>query len=199
MPHFTFARGAWETAAITPAYSVACRDRAPVTQEDSCISGGFNPKINDFDYIGLCMTEPVAGDRTVTAHCAFTAAGAPLVVLADSITTLEDGSRRFGPMYEIVAYAGGCNVWRILPDFDPADPDRGYTVRSITMQSFPVADMASPNLTEVELEIRVEGKALHVRQDNYSFTVDAPDLPDTYYVGLTLCEGYNRFYDLSVE
>ncbi len=199
MFHFNFARGAYDTAAMPATYSIACRDRVPVTQEDTCISGDYNPAIGDFDYIGLCMTEPVSGDRTVTAHCAFKAAGAPLVVLADSITILEDGSRRFGPMYEIVAYAGGCNVWRILPDFDPADPARGYTVRSITMQSFPVADVASPDLTEVELEIRVEGKTLHIRQDDYTFSVDVPDLPERYYVGLTLCEGYNRFYDLCID
>ncbi len=199
MIHFSFARGAWDTAALLPTYSVACRDCVSVTQEDTCISGDFNPSIGDFDYIGLAMTEPVSGDRTVTAHCAFTAAGAPLLVLADSVTVIENGTRRFGPMYEIVAYAGGCNVWRILPDFDPADPERGYTVRSIAMESFPVADIASPELTEVELEIRVVGKTLCIRQDSHTFTVDTPDIPDRYYVGLTLCEGYNRFYDLTIS
>lgn len=199
MIRFDFSRGARNTTALSPTYSVACRACVPVTQEDSCISGDFNPAIGDFDYIGLCMTEPVTGDHTVTARCAFTAAGAPLLVLADSTTIDAAGHRRFGPMYEIVAYAGGCNVWRILPDFDPADPDRGYTVRSITQQAFPVADITSPALTEVELEIRVVGKTLHIRQDDYTFTVNTPDLPDTYYIGLTLCEGYNRFYSLSVD
>ncbi len=199
MTHFDFARNVWNPAAISPTYSVACRACVPVTQEDTCISGDFNPSIGDFDYIGLCMVEPVEGDHTITARCAFTAAGAPLLVLADSTTIDAAGHRRFGPMYEIVAYAGGCNVWRILPDFDPADPERGYTVRSITQQAFPVADITSPALTEVELEIRVVGKTLHIRQDDYVFTVDVPDLPDTYYVGLTLCEGYNRFYSLSVD
>ncbi len=94
---------------------------------------------------------------------------------------------------------GAWDTAAISPAYSVACRDRGYTVRSITMQSFPVADIASPELTEVELEIRVEGKTLHIRRDDYTFTVIAPDLPDTYYVGLTLCEGYSRFYALNID
>ncbi len=199
MIQYNFARGAWDTATLLPTYSVACRDCVPVTQEDDCISGGYNPAIGDFDYIGLCSAEPVTGDHRISVRCGFTKAGAPLLVLADSVTVDEAGNRRFGPMYEIVAYAGGCNVWRILPDFDPADPERGYTVRSITMQAFPVADMASPEWTLVNMTVETAPGKLHVRVDDYTFTVDAPDLPERYYVGLTLCEGENRFDYLTVD
>ncbi len=199
MLHFNFSRNAWDPAALPATYSVACRDCVAVTQEDDCISADFNPAIGDFDYIGLAMREPVEGDRTVTVRCAFEALGAPLVVLADSVTTDEFGHRRFGPMYEVVAYAGGCNVWRILPNLDPNDPERGYTVRSITQQSFPV-----PEKTPLTMTVRISGtgtdrRALTVTLGDRTFTVDAPDLPDRYTVGLTLCEGKNRFYSLDVE
>ncbi len=199
MIHFDFSHNGWDKSVLLPTYSVACRAEVPVTEEEHCISGDFNPAIGDFDYIGLAMTEKVSGDHTITAHCAFKGAGAPLLVLADSITTDEKGIRRFGPMYEIVAWANGCNVWRILPDFDPTDPQRGYTVRSIRQEAFPMADIASPALTAVELEIRTVGKTLCIRQNGHTFTVDVPDLPDTYFVGLTLCEGYNCFYDLHID
>ncbi len=194
MTQFDFSRGAWDAHALPPTYSVACRDHVEVTQEERCISADYNEAIGDYDYIGVAMTEPTEGERTITARLSFAGAGAPLIVLADGITVDETGHRIFGPMYEIVAYAGGCNVWRILPDFDPTDPDRGYTVRSIVQEGFSV-----PENTPMDLIVRTEKGKLTIALGEHTFRVDTPDLPERYYVGLTLCEGYNCFYSLMVE
>ncbi len=198
MAYFSFSRGAWDKTQILPTFSVSCRDCVEVTQEDDAIYGGYNERLGDYDYIGLAMAEPVQGDRVISATCSFVGWGAPLLVLADGVTVDEAGNRRFGPMYEIVAYRGGCNVWRILPDFDPDDPKRGYTVRSVAKESFDL-----PEHTPIDMRVKVVGKAgarrLDIRVADYTFEVEAPALPEKYVIGLTLCEGENRFYSLRVE
>ena len=195
MKKFNFARGMWDPADLPMTYAPMCKDRsATVRQEDDCIMSGMNEKLGDYDYIGIAMTEPTGGDCTITAKCSFESYGAPLIVLADGIHTDENGCRLYDAIYEVVAWEKGCNVWRIVPVPDPAHPERGYTVTNITRESFVV----EPG-SVVDMKIRVVGKKLAVTVNAYSFEIGVPDLPEAYYVGATLCEGVNRFYELTVE
>ena len=195
MKQFHFARGMWDSAEMPMTYAPMCRDRSVVIrQEDDCIANGFNEKLNDYDYIGLAMTEPTVGDSTITARCSFEGYGAPLIVLADGVHTDEVGRRRYDAIYEVVAYENGCNVWRILPVPDPSRPERDFTVINITRQTFAVAGGSM-----IDMTIRVREKRIFVTVNDYSFDVELPDLPSEYYVGVTTCEGLNRFYELTVE
>ena len=195
MKIFAFRRGSWDPAEMPLTFSPhMCKDfTAVLLQEEDCIVNSFNKSLGDYDYIGIAMTEPTVGDCTVTTHCSFEKFGAPLIVLADGIRT-EGAYRLYGAIYEIVAYEEGCNVWRILPEPDPEKSERRYTVRKIAHKPFFVEAG-----TTLEMSVRVHGKHAFVTVNDYSFDVALPDLPDAYYVGLTACEGINRFYDLTVE
>lgn len=195
MKKFDFRRGMWNPAEMPMTYAPMCKDRtARIRQEDDCIANSMNETLGDYDYIGIAMTEPTTGDCTVTAHCSFEKYGAPLLVFADGIHTDEEGRRRYDAIYEVVAYEGGCNVWRILPVPDPNRPDRDYTVINITRQTFAVEAGSV-----VEMTVRLRGKRIFVTVNDYAFDVEIPDLPDSYYIGVTTCEGLNRFYDLTIE
>ena len=50
----------------------------------------------------------------------------------------------------------------------------------------------------VEFGVHPGGKELAVTCGDTAFSFFADALPDAYYVGLTACEGVNRFYDFSV-
>ena len=194
MKRFDFSRGRWDRAQLPMTYAPMCRHYSDIRQEDDCIANGMNAHIGDYDYIGVAMTEPTRGDASITARCSFESYGAPLIVLADDVCTDPDGRRLYGAIYEVVAWEGGCNVWRILPVPDPERPDRAYTVRNITRESFPVAGG-----TVIDMAVRVRGKRLFVTVNDYAFDVAVPELPDAYFVGVTLCEGVNRFYELCVD
>ena len=195
MKQFNFARGAWDPADLPMTYAPMCKDRsARIRQEDDCIMSSMNEKLGDYDYIGIAMTEPTRGDCTIRTQCSFVKYGAPLIVLADGVHTDENGTRLYDAIYEVVAWENGCNVWRIVPVPDPNHPARGYTVTNITRESFAV----EPG-SRVDMCVKVRGKEIDVTVNDYAFTVGVPDLPDAYFVGITLCEGENRFYSLSVE
>lgn len=184
----------WNPLKMPMTYSHLSRDcTAVLRQEDDCIVNSMNESVGDYDYIGISMTEPITGDCRITAQCSFEKFGAPLIVLADEIRT-EGNVRRYGAMYEIVAYEGGCNVWRILPEPDPAVPGQDFTVRSILKASFPVEAGSL-----VTLSVRLCGRRAHVSLNGYAFAVDLPDLPASYFVGITACEGIDRFYALTVD
>lgn len=55
-----------------------------------------------------------------------------------------------------------------------------------------------PYPLEVTISRTARGKELTVRIDGYEFGYLDDTLPDTYHVGITGCEGVNRFYDFAV-
>lgn len=194
MKTFNFARSMWDPAELPMTYTPMCKDYTIVRQEDDCISSGFNQKIERYDYIGIGMPEPVSGDCTVTARCAFENHGAPMIDLVDSVHTDSEGRRINDAHYEIVVYGNGCNIWRVLPEENPELSERPFSVLKVAREEFSI-----PDNTVVELEVRMKGKRLYVRVNDYRFEADVPDIPDTYFVGATLCEGDARLYELSIE
>jgi len=181
----------WDPAELPMTYAPMCRAFSDVRQEDDAIVNSCSEK-NGYDYIGLSLREPLSGGVSVSAHCSFENYGAPLLVFGDSIHTDAEGRRLWGPIYEIVAYESGCNVWRVLPD--PSNPERPFSAVNLARETFTVAAGSV-----IDLSARVVNRRAAVRVNDYRFEIDLPELPETFYVGITLCEGINRFYDLKVE
>jgi len=192
MKKFTFQKGAWDTEELLHTYSPMCRDYTQMRQEDDAIANSFNEKLQDYDYIGLALKEPVRGDATVRVRCSFESYGAPLIVLADGVRTDGEGRRLYTSLHEIAAYEKGCNVWRVVTV--PDSPERPFCAVGITRETFDVAAGST-----VEMTVQVRGKKIHVTVNDYSFDAELPALPEEYYVGITACEGLNRFYELTVE
>ena len=49
------------------------------------------------------------------------------------------------------------------------------------------------------LEVKKTGKTLNVSVAGHTFGYIEDALPDSFYVGITGCEGLNRFYDFTVR
>ena len=49
------------------------------------------------------------------------------------------------------------------------------------------------------VEVKVDGKRIEVTAGGHTLGCTDIDLPAQYYVGITACEGKNRFYDFKAE
>ena len=68
------------------------------------------------------------------------------------------------------------------------------TYRKAAFATFPLEKE-----TKYTLEVKKTGKTLTVSVAGHTFGYFDDDLPDSSYVGITGCEGVNRFYDFTVR
>lgn len=83
--------------------------------EDGALVNAYCEAINGYDYISALSKERVTLPVTLTLKCRFQNTGAPLIVFSDNITTRPSGAPEYALHFEAVAYAGGCNIWRVVP------------------------------------------------------------------------------------
>ena len=53
--------------------------------------------------------------------------------------------------------------------------------------------------TRYTLEVQIKGKQVIVRIDGREFGYFETSLPAQYYIGITGCEGLNKFYDMTID
>ncbi len=173
-------------------YSPAVKDFKTFIQNEGNICNEFNKKINDWDYISIVTKEKYKSGCVVKTKCSFDKFGAPLIVFSDDITTDENGYKRYGHHYEVVAYEDGINVWCIDPD--PSRVERPIAPKRIAFAEFPVEAGK-----EIELEVEIcEGKIIS-RMLGCELVAEDCGIPAEFHVGITACEGKNYFYGFSVE
>ena len=160
--------------------------------EKNCIANSYNEQLGEWDYISILTKEKYPQGTILSTKCLVESYGAPLIVFSDDITCAEDGRNYYGVHFEIVAYEQGCNVWKITPD-EHAPNDLPIRMDRIGFLEFPIEGGSI-----IDLSVWVSGGAIHVRINGNEFSVADPDLPQTFHVGLTACEGVNRFYDFQI-
>lgn len=136
-------------------------------------------------YISMLWKEPFTGNCAFSAACAFDGRMAPLLVF----------SRELGPIHhehlEIVLYDKGVNLWHhFYKDGVP----------SWKLISFIDLDLQIGTVYRLKAEFRFtsKGKFLIMGCNGDSFGCRiADDWPETYFAGITACEGKNRFYDFT--
>ncbi|MBN1675905.1 MAG: hypothetical protein JXR37_32980 [Kiritimatiellae bacterium] len=145
-------------------------------------------------YTSMVLKQKVKGKRVdVYATMAFADRMAPLIVIAPALGADAEGRPEYREHWEIVLYDEGLNVWRhVLKDGKP-----WWRKAAFVQCAF------KPNV-RYKLGVRVEktpkGRMLSVCVDDavkMGYMDDS--LPDEFHVGITGCEGVNRFYDFSVE
>ena len=92
----------------------------------------------------------------------------------------------------MVAFEEGFNVWHIIPSDE--DPNMPIKVALIGEGRFPVADNSL-----VDLRVQVKNKTIYVDMNGHCLSVSHPDIPEKIHVGITACEGINRFYTFYIE
>ncbi len=161
-------------------------------QETDCVRNSFNPDIDYYDYISVITKEKFGVGTKLTTECDFEKFGAPLIVISDDITTDSEGVKRYGLHFEVVAYVSGFNVWHIVPD--PANTERPIAPTLVAEGRFPIEEGS-----RVTLSVEVAENALIIDVNGNKSFVEHHDIPKTFHIGITACEGVNRFYSITVE
>ena len=139
-------------------------------------------------YSSMVYKEKVTGNATITSTMAFTCKMAPLIVLAPKFRENAKGQKEFGEHFEVVIFNEGVNIWRYFVK------DGKLAYRKAAFANFPLQKD-----TKYRLEVTKADKTLTVSIAGHTFGYFDDGLPDACYVGITGCEGLNRFYDFSVR
>ena len=139
-------------------------------------------------FASMVYRERIAGDVAATATMDFADETAPLIVLAENLTQNADGQKQLGERFEVVIYDKGVNIWR-------HDTKDGKLIcRLAVFARFPLEKN-----TRYALEVKKIGKTLTVSVAGHTFGCTDDALPDSFYVGITGCEGLNHFYDFALR
>ncbi len=183
-----FTKGDWEDR-LVHAYTARFQGTAKFVQEETCVRNSANEASADgFDYISLVSKEKYGSGTCISATCDFEAYGAPLLVFPHALTADENGELRYSDYHEVVLYENGINVWTLYRDGEAIKYDKVFASK------FPVEAAQQHRISVTLLE-----KGLEIFFRNHHYYVQLSDLPEQVHVGLTACEGINRFYDFTIE
>ena len=178
------------------AYSLEAKTHTEFDVEEDCVVNRYNAeqKTNSFpyDYISMVTKKKYSGNVRIKTQCLFESFGAPLIVFSDDITN-QDGVNYYGAHFEIVAYERGLNIWYIIPNNDP-EAQRRIKTAKIAFLDFPVEEN-----TRLDLEVTIQGKTITARMAGQELSVSHEKIPERFHVGITACEGVNRFYSFEIE
>lgn len=181
----TFTKGNWEHF-FDYAYTWRFPDTPKFIQEENCIA---NTKGEDgYGFTSIFLKQKYGRGTKISFTASFESYGAPLLVIAKDLDRDSDGNLRFGDYQEIVLWENGVNVW----DFHRVDGE--VKIDWLLRNDFHLEPEKIHELTvelgKQRLKIWVDGQYCELR---------VPSLPEKAYLGITACEGINRFYGLTLE
>lgn len=188
MKKINFAEGNWNPQDFRCVYSPRWIAGTKPKQENDCITNGINPTNGEYDYVSLMTEEKYKTGVRLETTCSFDSFGAPLIVISDDMFKREDGEWYFGIHYEIVLYEKGINVWEI--NYNP-DVMEWHKVMGL---DFLVSEKEPHTFS-----VKVLDKMLDITMGEQHVLLRMKHLPEEFHVGITLCEGINRFYEFGIE
>lgn len=174
------------------AYSPHAIGRNRFMMYNDCVANFEPEKVEDFSYVSIITKKKYGIGVKATAKCAFEKIGAPLIVFTDDMTDEDGGTKLYGLHFEVVAYEGGCNVWHVVPN--PENTARPIKSTKIGFAEF---EIQPDELITISVEF-MKGK-IAVDINGNSFEVENSDIPESFNVGVTACEGPNKFYEFTIE
>lgn len=142
-------------------------------------------------YTSMVLKEAFEGNLRIAAEMSFEHRMAPLVVLAPRLGEDAEGYPEFREHWEIVLYDQGINIWHhTYTDGKPAWRKAAYATFAVEPDTY--------HRLVVEIRRTRNGREISVRCGEHRFGYLEPKLPDRLQVGLTGCEGVNRFRTFSV-
>ena len=144
-------------------------------------------------YASMLLKRKLEGKCRIASTMSFDHLMAPLIVIAPEMGTSADGLHpEFRRHHEVVLYNEGINVWR----YDWIDGKAKWTLAAFLRAPFEAK-------RNYELKVKVQAGRFYRRMTiecgSVKFGYENPEIPASFYAGVTGCEGRNRFYDFSVE
>lgn len=173
-------------------YSPQAKSNGIFYREDGCIKNAYNAEVGDYEYTTAMLSERLAVGTKIVAECDFERRGAPLIVIAECLFD-RNGARYYGEHFEVVAFEEGCNIWHNTPSGEE-NPRKALITNKLHFESIP-----TPNKSRVRLSVEFCREELKIEMNGVAFSVRAEGMPGEFYLGITACEGINRFYSLAVD
>ena len=196
-----FARGKWNPAEWTVFKSLRFDYAHAFVQKDDHIENPCPEGLDDEEIYANHVTEVYAsivcpvrlsGTVEVASTMSFDHLMAPLIVITPELDADDQGRPAFKKHYEIVLYNEGINVWH-------------YTYENGNLSWHLAAFARAPFEPKKRYELKVtmaKGKRemrMTVECGGVKFGFEDPELPSSFYAGVTGCEGRNRFYSFSAK
>ena len=199
--HCTFAPDAWRTEDWVLVKSPRWPHRGEWIQERDCLRNRTPTDATQAEMLGkragetytsMLLREPVEGNMELAATMSFEHRMAPLIVLAAAVGEDQEGHPEHREHWEIVLFDEGVNVWHHMY----ADGKPSW--RRVAHARFPV-EPGKPHRLEVMVRRTPRGAQISVRVGEHEFGYLDTVLPPTVQVGITGCEGVNRFYGFELK
>ena len=196
-----FARWKWNPAEWTVFKSLRFDYAHAFVQKDDHIENPCPEGLDDEEIYANHVTEVYAsivrpvrlsGTVEVASTMSFDHLMAPLIVITPELDADDQGRPAFKKHYEIVLYNEGINVWH-------------YTYENGNLSWHLAAFARAPFEPKKRYELKVtmaKGKRemrMTVECGGVKFGFEDPELPSSFYAGVTGCEGRNRFYSFSAK
>lgn len=163
-----------------------------IVNKETPLPEGQQRTYGDHEHISLLTKQTYGVGSTITVECDFNVFGAPLLVLTNELITIN-GVQSYDRHIEVVAYENGINVWDIK--YAPDKPERNFIAPiKIAFKKFKIQ-----NEERIFITAKILEDGLLVTVNGESLKVEIENMPQQAYVGLTACEGINRFYSLEIE
>jgi len=143
----------------------------------------------DESYTSMVYGKPFRGDLTVRVSLEFSPRMAPLILFSSALGKDPAGRRELRNYTEIVFWDQGANAWNHV--YDDVARKKVYHLSAS-------AEFSLAAETRHCVEVNKQGQQLKIRVDGHTFGYLEKNFPDEFYVGITGCEGINRFYDFEV-
>lgn len=182
--------GKWRGDEMTRCYSFRFTEAPKPLQHADCIETAVNPAHREgFDNVSFISKECYAPGVKARLCCAFEGKGCPEIILVEKPEICADGAVRYGACIEMVLYRNGVNIWRHFMDEDHVC---SWHKRLGVM--YPVTENERHELT-----LETKENYLTFSVDGQKTTLRVEDLFEKFYVGVTLCEGIARAYEMDIE
>jgi hypothetical protein len=186
---FSFSEDAWKQA-LVQAYSFRFTETPEFKQTGDHITTAINPDHREgFDNISLLLPEPCTAGVKATLRCGFDGLGCPEIILVKKPEPCADGAVRYGECFEVVLWKNGVNVWRHFMDEQHTCSWHKRLGLHLSVSEGAIHELTVETAKE-SITFRVDGVGVELRTE---------DLFDTFYVGITACEGIVRLYDFVIE
>lgn len=196
-----FSRGKWNPAEWLTFKSLRFDYIHGFVQNDDCIVNEAPEGVSDEALYAKHVTEvyssivhptKLSGTIEVSSTMSFDHLMAPLIVLTPELTKDDKGRYAFKKHYEIVLFNEGLNVWHYT-----------YENGMLAWHLAAFARRAFEPKKRYDLKVTMtKGKKemrMTVSCDGVTFGFEDPELPESFYAGITGCEGRNRFYDFRAK
>jgi hypothetical protein len=199
--HCSFAKEQWDPSDWIRVKSPRWDRLGDWIQTETCIENqtpaGADPaQLRDAfagqTYTSMLLDQTFSGAVEIGSTMEFADRMAPLIVIAKEPGKDQNGTCEYREHFEIVLFDKGVNIWHHY--FENSQPSWEKSAFS--------RFALKPNIRhhlKIEIIPTPSGKRLSVCVGDHEFGYLDHSVPDEFYVGITGCEGVNRFYDFQVR